>query len=45
VFDRDLQLRFTRTVELRPMGHNISLCDVNGDGRCWRTATSATPRG
>ncbi len=33
VFDASLQLRFSRTVELPPMGHNINLCDVNGDGR------------
>jgi hypothetical protein len=32
VLDASLQLRWTRTVQLPPMGHNINLCDVDGDG-------------
>ena len=33
VLGADLQERWSRTVQLPPMGHNINVHDVNGDGR------------
>lgn len=33
VLDADLRPRWSRTVQLPPMGHNINVHDVNGDGR------------
>lgn len=33
VLDASLQVRFMRTVQLPPMGHNLNIHDVNGDGR------------
>ena len=33
VYDADLMPQWSRTVQLPPMGHNITVHDVNGDGR------------
>lgn len=33
VLTADLQTRWTRTVQLPPMGHNINIHDIDGDGR------------
>ena len=33
VLDRNLQVRWSKTVQLPPMGHNINIHDVNGDDR------------
>ena len=33
VYDADLRLQWSQTVQLPPMGHNITLHDVNQDGR------------
>ncbi len=33
VLDADLNMRWSRTVQLPPMGHNINVHDINGDGR------------
>lgn len=32
VLDADLKMRWSRTLHLPPMGHNINLCDVDNDG-------------